>query len=176
MESAEGKNKMKWLEPIGQSFVIQDLNNLELWLGNDGSNTFNDFTDYEMCCNTNMYAFKVDYKKYEVLALGEELMSMTFYQYNNIHYFVRWMFAPKDFEIEFYKFEISKLNHSSMIEPSFEINFTTKNLVLHNSAYVGTEDPEIHKFEALSNNIIVETYSYEPNEEVSMIVHKFNYH
>ena len=48
-------------------------------------------------------------------------------------------------------------------------------LVLHHAAYVGSEDPEVYEFRALSNNILIETYSYEPDEEISMIVHKFNY-
>mgnify|MGYP002655959507 CR=1 FL=1 len=176
MQLVEGKNEMKWLEPIGHSFVIQDLKSLELWLGNYGSNAFENFTDYEMSCSIDMYAFKVDYKNYEVLVLGDEPMSMTFYQHGNIHYFVRWMFSPKDFEIEHHKIEISKLQSSSMIEPSFEINFATKNLVLHNSAYAGSEDPQIYEFKALSNNVMVDTYSYQPNEEINMIVHKFNYY
>ena len=169
------KNNMKCIQPIGQYFVIQEMVSLNYWLGNQGSNEFEDATDYQIACETEMYIKKIDYGEFEILIIGEEPTQMFVYEFEGNHYFVRWIYAPKNFNIEEHKLIIANLNVSSQIEQSFNIKFRNLDLVLHHAAYVGSEDPEVYEFRALSNNILIDTYSYEPDEEIKMIVHKFNY-
>lgn len=160
---------MEWIESEGGHLVLMDRESMRGWQGVDGSADPRFSSDYERACAVDDYCAVLNVGGHEVLVLGDEPYSTTFYVHE-LHglMLVRWRWADS---------EASAIQVLLQSHDRFDINQLVRmdvrigELVLFDAALPGDEVEQKLVVSVAPGRYEMGTALLEPDRETSLLVH-----
>lgn len=169
----KSERTLKWLESAGGPLLLLEEHLLAHWHGAFSKSTQISTTDYDRACNIDDYIGIIEVGSGYGIVLGEEPFSTAWLQLPNPHnsFLVRWVFAENEAAVID---ALSELQETKWKKTGAKIQFSNGKLVLFDSACKGTNIDDNLQIEISKGQYEVETLNYEPNEQTSIILHRFS--
>lgn len=164
-------NSAVWIESTGGPLILLERRLLPYWRGYSPS--FNTgATDYERACSVSDYLGTIDVGLGKGIVLGEQPYATTWWRCNDVPsgMLVRWVSAESE---EAVIEALRVLSNVAWERTGVELKLATGNLALFDSAFPGNEIDVSLSIEIPAGIYFAETLHYSPNDEISLILHRF---
>ena len=156
---------MRWISSEGGPLALVAREYLPAWRGAEGD-------DYERACAVDGYAGVIDVRGSQALILGDEPCQTSIYQSAALGLLiVRWQWAEDEESVQQ---AIEKLVAADFKNPEEEIEYRVddESLALFDAVTPGDESAGL-ALELPVARYVVPTVCYVPDEQTSLIVHRF---
>ncbi len=156
---------MRWISSEGGPLILIGKNSLLNWKGAEGG-------DYERACSVDDYAGIITVAGSHALILGDEPCQTAVYEAESLGLLiVRWQWAESEASVQSV---VERLSIEDFKDPEEEIDYKVddNSLLLFDSVLSG-KDAEGLSVTLAGSNYLVSTICYTPNDETSLILHKF---
>ena len=171
MNLAANLKPLKWIESAGGPLLLLERALLPYWQGSfgDGAST----TDYDRACQVADYVGEIEVASGSGVVLGEEPFSTTWWQSERSlnGCLVRWGFAENEMKVREVLSSLLVAQHWRATDIKLEI--LNGELILFDSACSGTAVDDSLTITIPPGAYTVETLHYNPNDELSLILHRF---
>ncbi len=167
----KSESSLVWLESAGGPLLLHEDNLLRHWHG-CLLNSEDTPTDYERSFKVDDYIGVIAVDSGHGIVLGEEPFSTAWWPSAELGYdfLVRWVFAENEAAVT------HALKHLSNLEwqrTGIEFQVFNGKLILFAAACSGSEIEERLEIEIAKGWYAAETLQYEPDEQTSLILHRF---
>ena len=165
------KNLAVWIESTGGPLILLEKRLVPYWRGY--SPTFNTgATDYERACRVSDFLGTIDVGSGKGIVLGEQPYSTTWWRSNDMTsgMLVRWVSAESE---EAVIEALRALSNVAWERTAVELKLATGDLTLFDSAFPGNEIDVCLSIEIPAGVYSVESLHYNPNDKISLILHRF---
>lgn len=165
---------LQWIASMGGSLILMEKSLLINWNGDTNPSVRNDeqgVTDYDRACDVDDYIGIIQVGESQAIVLGDEPMQTAWWQVGEDEgILARWMYAnSEETVIE----SLSILENVKWENTELEILFQHGDLILFDSACRYDEIEESLSLRIKPNQYKIETALYQPNEETSLVLHRF---
>lgn len=145
--------------------IIIERNNAALWKGSDGSH-------YDDACSVSEYAEEITVENFKTIVLGDEpLQTTVFDKGKNGILIARWRFADSEADVLQL---LPSFNGQDPIE-QFNFSWEATELVLFDAVEVFELGTDYLSFKLLKKDCLFETFEFNPQENLSLLLHKISY-
>ncbi len=156
---------MKWLSSEGGPLILIGKKSLSYWQGVDND-------DYDRACSVEDYAGIITVASSQALVLGDEPCQTTIYESEDLGVLVvRWQWAESESSVQSI---VEQLTNEDFKDPEEEIEYKVddNSLLLFDSVLSGNEAKGLC-VTLSGSSYLVSTICHTPNDETSLILHKF---
>ena len=170
MDPSTNSKSPYWIESAGGPLLLLEKSLLPRWHGyarNDAT-----MTDYERACEIADYLGVVRVGSGYGVVLGEEPFSTTWWhcQKSGLSLIVRWVYAESEAKIIE---ALKSLPPDHWLTTNVELEIREGELILFDAACPFTEIDNSLTIKIPQGCYIAETLHYKPNEDTSLILHRF---
>jgi immunity protein 21 of polymorphic toxin system len=165
------RKALTWIESTGGPLLLLELELLPFWQGILEGPA--EMTDYDRACQITSYVGKIEVGPSFGIVLSGEPLSTTWYEASNLgnSFIARWVCAEDELAV------VSALG-SVPIDTTWEqtgVNFETshRELIVFDSSCSSSAIDTYLAIELRPGRYSIETLNYEPNDQVSLILHRF---
>lgn len=166
-----GLRLTEWIESTGGPLLLLEKELLPYWHGISRSSAT--MTDYDRACKIADFVGAIKVGPGSGVILGEEPLSTTWWQSPHLlnSFLVRWVCAENEERV---RAALSSLPRDIRCEAT-EVKLEAFNgeLILFDSACCGTDIDDYLTIEIPRGRYAIETLHFEPNHELSLILHRF---
>ena len=156
---------MKWLSSEGGPLVMVGQSELINWQGVDGS-------DYDRACSVEDYLGLIPVGNSQALVLGDEPCQTALFTINSKDIaLVRWVYGEDELTVEKHIRQVPEELFNNPLE-QIEYRVEGDEFILFDSVLNG-EAAQGLKIDLPSDKYVVTTVQYEPDEDTSLILHRF---
>ncbi len=160
----------KWIESDGGPLILLEKSSSNLWSGHSQTDRSLNITDYDRACQIEDYLGLLDVGNSKALVLNDEPLSTAYWKINSeIIVLVRWVYAREESEIPDILTQAPEID--TWENTGIKITFSTEALILFDSAYKIDEVKNALFFQLSKGEYTLKTLLFEPNNEVSLILH-----
>lgn len=167
---------MRWIMSGGGPLICMEDRLRSLWAGNDGVTVpaTHASTDYDRACELNSYLNLIQLKSGSALTLGDMPLETAVWSagFGGV-VIVRMFYANAAADIDAI---LHRLDDRIFLDPIETLNFqaASSKFVIFDSAYAGNDiDNEKIFFELPPARYRVDTQKLDPDDEISLLLHKF---
>ena len=164
-------SSLPWLESAGGPLLLLEESLLTLWHG-CFSNSQDTPTDYERACNVDDYIGVIGVDSGHGIVLGEEPFSTAWWPSAELGngFLVRWVFAGNEAAVTH---ALKDLSNTAWRRLGVGFQVSNGKLILFDAACSGSDIDERLVIEIPKGWYAAETLHYEPDEQTSLILHRF---
>lgn len=168
---AEDLKSLTWIESTGGPLLLLEKSLLPYWHGSFGKSST--LTDYDRACKIADYVETIEVGSRFGVVLGEEPLSTTWWPSGDLlsSFLVRWVFAEDEAPV---REALRSLPIDIHWQPTnVRLEILDGELILFDSSCLGTAIDMYLTIEILPGRYNLETLHYNPNDELSLILHRF---
>jgi hypothetical protein len=162
-------DSLNWIDSDGGPLILMEKEVFPSWNGDVEVKQHD--TDYDRACNVEDYVGVIEVQPLRAIVFGDEPMRTTWWQigeYEGI--VVRWMYASDE---ESVIKALITMHDIKWEDSEIEISFPNGNLILFDSVYSYDEVEDSLSIQIKSGVYKIQTSSYQPNEHISLVLHRF---
>lgn len=170
MAPTANSKSLSWIESTGGPLLLLERELLPYWHGILENGVTG--TDYDRACRIADYVGAIEVGPGVGLILGEEPFSTTWWQSEDLlnSFLVRWVCAEDEAKV---RAVLSSLSSGNQWQPTDVRILVDSELILFDSSCPGTDIDDYLTIKIAAGRYTVETLYYSPNDELSLILHRF---
>lgn len=167
----KSESSLVWIESAGGPLLLLEKNLIPGWHG-CSSNLEDSPTDYERACAVDDYIGVIPVASGIGIVLGEEPLSSAWWPLTEAGrgVLVRWLFAENEAAVTR---ALENLPNREWQRTNVEFTVSNGSLILFDAASSGPDIDESLEIELPGGRYAAETLMYEPDEQTSLILHRF---
>jgi hypothetical protein len=164
---------LKWLESAGGPLLLLEEHLLTDWRGVFAESNQIPTSGYDRACNIDDYIGIIEVGSGYGIVLGDEPFLTAWSQLPDPQksFLIRWVFAENEAAVIE---ALTNLQELKWENTEVEIKLSGDKLVLFDAACDGSQIDDRLEIEIPKGSYTVETFHYKPNNQTSLILHRFN--